>query len=280
VQAAERAGVVVRWADFDPSSAELTAAVVAAVVSERTRLVAVTAASNLLGTKPPVAAIAAVAHAAGALVYVDGVHYAAHAFVDIAALGADFFVWSPYKLLGPHHGVLASRVDVLETLRPDKLLPATDDVPERFELGTLPYEILAGTTAAIDYLAAVAPGDAETRRDRLARSLVAIERHEDALRARIEATLAERPGVTVHSRAARRTPTLLMTFDGHDSAVVSTQLASRGIAAPSGSFYALEPSRHLGLGDRGGLRVGLAPYNDADDVDRLLAAMREVLAAT
>ncbi|WP_213450343.1 aminotransferase class V-fold PLP-dependent enzyme [Rhizomonospora bruguierae] len=149
VQAAAATGATVRWADFDPETGELEPArVAAAVLSDRTRLVAVMAASNLIGTRPDIPAIADLAHAAGALLYVDGVHYAAHVSVDVGALGADFFVCSPYKVLGPHCGVLAARPDLLERLRPDKLLPATDAVPERYELGTLPYELMAGCTAA------------------------------------------------------------------------------------------------------------------------------------
>lgn len=152
VQAADRAGATVRWADFDPATGELTVDDIRAVLSERTRLVAVTAASNLIGTRPAIAEISRLAHEAGAFTYVDGVHHTAHASVDVERLGADFFVCSPYKFLGPHHGVLAARPELLETLRPDKLLPSTDAVPERFELGTLPYEFLAGTTAAVDFL--------------------------------------------------------------------------------------------------------------------------------
>ncbi|MFG2191909.1 cysteine desulfurase-like protein [Streptomyces sp. NPDC048639] len=277
VQAAARAGVTVRWADFDPATGELTADAVRGVLSERTRLVAVTAASNLIGTRPPVAEIASSAHEAGALLYVDGVHYAAHSLVDIDALGADFFVCSPYKFLGPHMGVLASRSDLLETLRPDKLLPATDAVPERFELGTLPYEFLAGARAAVDFLAGLGPGSAGGRRERLASSYAALNRHEDGVRRRIEDGLAALDGVTLHARAADRTPTQLLTLDGRSTVDACHHLARGGISAPSGSFYALEASRRLGLGDHGGLRVGLAPYTSADDADRLLGALADFL---
>jgi selenocysteine lyase/cysteine desulfurase len=138
VQAAEAVGAVVRWAEFDPQSTELDLSDVEALLSSRTRLVAVTGASNLCGSRPPVAEIAAAAHAAGALVYVDGVHLTAHAAVDVAELGADLYACSPYKFLGPHCGVVAGRPEVLAGLHPDKLLPSTDVVPERFELGTLP----------------------------------------------------------------------------------------------------------------------------------------------
>jgi cysteine desulfurase family protein (TIGR01976 family) len=276
VQAAAARGATVRWADFDPATGELDPATVGALLSERTRLVAVTGASNLIGTRPDVAAITALAHGAGALTWVDGVHLTAHAPVDVAALGADFFVCSPYKFLGPHCGCLVAAPALLETLHPDKLLPSTDAVPERFELGTLPYEQLAGTTAAIDFLAGLAGPEGE-RRARLTASMTVLEEHEDRLRERIEEGVRELPGVTLWSRAARRTPTLLLTFAGRDAAEVYRFLAERGVNAPAGSFYALEASRHLGLGDTGGLRVGLAPYNDDDDVDRLLTGLREFL---
>jgi cysteine desulfurase family protein (TIGR01976 family) len=272
--AAGRAGATVRWVDFDGHTGELGAGAVAAELSERTVLVAVTAASNLIGTMPDIPAVAALAHDAGALLYVDGVHYTAHTFVDVGALGADLFACSPYKFLGPHCGVVTGRAEVLAGLSPDKLRPSTDAVPERFELGTLPYELMAGTTAAVDFLAGLSAGTG-SRRERLRASMMDVETHEDDLRRRIEAGLADLPGVTVHSRAKRRTPTLLLTFQDHDPYDISTFLAEREINAPSGSFYALEPSRRLGLGDRGGLRIGLAPYNTEEDVERLLAALRQ-----
>jgi cysteine desulfurase family protein (TIGR01976 family) len=272
-QAAKAAGATVRWADFDPATGELLPEHIEAVLSPRTRLVAVTAASNLIGTMPDLPAVARLVHGVGALLHVDAVHYASHAAVDPAALGADTLVCSPYKFLGPHLGVLAARPEFLETLRPDKLLPSSDAVPERFELGTLPYELLAGATAAVDFLADLAPGTSGGRRERLLASFAALEAHEDALRGRIERGLAELGGITVYSRAARRTPTLLFTVAGLRPAEVYRLLAEQGIDAPAGSFYAVEASRHLGLGDDGGVRVGLAPYSSAEDVDRLLTAL-------
>jgi cysteine desulfurase family protein (TIGR01976 family) len=278
VRAAEAVGATVRWAAFDPATGELTADDVAEVMTPRTRLVAVTGASNLIGTRPPVAEIAARVHEAGALLAVDGVHLTAHVPVDVRALGADFFTCSPYKFLGPHCGVLAADSALLETLAPAKLLPSSEEVPERFELGTLPYELLAGTTAAVDFLAGLDPDATGTRRERLLASLVVVEQHEDALREHLEAGLDELPGVHVWSRATHRTPTLLLTFDGHPAADAFRFLAERGVNAPAGHFYAIEASRWLGLGDTGGLRAGLAPYTDRDDVDRLLAGLREFLA--
>jgi cysteine desulfurase family protein (TIGR01976 family) len=276
VQAATARGATVRWAEFDPGSGELDPGAVGMLINENTRLVAVTGASNLIGTRPHLAAITAQAHEVDALTWVDGVHLTAHATVDVEALGTDFYVCSPYKFLGPHCGCLVAAPALLETLHPDKLLPSTDAVPERFELGTLPYELLAGTTAAVDFLAGLGVGG--TRRGRLVTAMDAIEAHEDRLRERIEIGLRDLPGVTVWSRAKRRTPTLLLTFEGREAFDAYRFLAERGVNAPAGSFYALEASRWLGLGDTGGLRVGLAPYNDDDDVDRLLAGLREFLA--
>ncbi|WP_405385942.1 cysteine desulfurase-like protein [Streptomyces sp. NBC_01102] len=277
LQAARSAGAVIRWADFDPLTGELPPSAVGDLLNGRTRLVAVTAASNLIGTRPDIAAISRLVHEAGALLYVDGVHYTAHSFVDVAELGADFFVCSPYKFFGPHHGVLAAAPDLLESLYPDKLLPSTDTVPERFELGTLPYESLAATCAAVDFLAGLAGGSSGGRRARLRSSLAAIEEHETAVSAPLEQALASMPGVTVHSRAADRTPTLLLTFDGLDAADAYRCLAGLGVHAPAGSFYAIEASRHLGLGDVGGLRVGLSPYTDGSDVERLLEGLAAFL---
>ena len=218
VQAAAAAGATVRWADFDPATGELAAERVAAVLSPRTRLVAVTAASNLIGTRPPVRAITDLAHEAGALTYVDGVHFTAHAAVHLDALGADFFACSPYKFLGPHCGVLAADPALLETLRPAKLLPSSDAVPERFELGTLPYELLAGTTAAVDFLASLGPADG-IRRERL---VSAMGRHR-GLRGRAAGPRSRPawpscPASCCYSRAAHRTPTLLLGFTDREPA--------------------------------------------------------------
>jgi cysteine desulfurase family protein (TIGR01976 family) len=276
VQAAAGADVVVRWAEFDPSTGILEADAVARVLSERTRLVAFTAASNLLGTRPDVPAISALAHEVGALSYVDGVHLTAHELVDVAELGADCYACSPYKFLGPHLGVVAAAPHLLESLEPDRLLPMADSGPERWELGTLPYELLAGTTAAVDFLAALVPGDGP-RRERLTASLAAMSEHETALRVRLETGLAALAGVTMYgSSDRRRTPTVLLTLAGVTPDEVYQRLAERGVNAPAGTFYAVEPARRLGLGADGAVRAGIAPYTDESDVDRLLAAVAEL----
>jgi cysteine desulfurase family protein (TIGR01976 family) len=266
--AAETAGATVRWTDFDPVTTELTVDHVADQLSERTRLVALTGASNLLGTRPDLSAVAELVHRAGALLYVDGVHLTAHAGIDVLALGADLFACSPYKFFGPHCGVLAASPDLLDDLHPDKLLPSTDAVPERFELGTLPYELLAGTTAAVEFIAGLA-GTTGNRRQRILTSMHAVAQHEDALRQRIERILVDLDTITVHSRARHRTPTLLLTFADRTPHDAYRFLADLDVNAPAGTFYAYEPARRLGLDD-GGLRIGLAPYTSDSDVDRLL----------
>jgi len=297
VQVAEAAGARVRWVDFDPATGEMSADAVAAVLSERTKLVATTGASNLIGTRTPVCRVADLAHEVGALHWVDGVHATAHASVDLAALRADVWTCSPYKFMGPHCGVLAAEPALLETLHPDKLLPSTDAVPERFELGTLPYELMAGTTAAVDFIASLAdlagldgeeaaegtttasgPGAAPaSRRERIELGMKAVHAHERALLDELEPALRALQGVTVHRNARSRTPTLLFTVAGRDPQEIRGRLAERGVNAPAGHFYAIECSRHLGLGDTGGVRVGLAPYTSADDIDRLLTALTEII---
>jgi cysteine desulfurase family protein (TIGR01976 family) len=271
--AAEAVGATVRWVDFDPETGELLFD--PSVLSSRTRLVAVTGGSNLLGTRPDLRAVAAAVHEAGALLFVDGVHLTPHAPVDVREIGADFYACSPYKFFGPHLGVLAADPGLLETLHPEKLLPSTDAVPERFELGTLPYELLAGVSAAVDFIASLR-SDSSERRDRVLESMRAVESHEEALFERLLAGLDGIHGVRRYGRPVRRTPTVLFDVEGRTGAEVHEHLATRGVNAPASSFYALEASRRLGLGDTGAVRAGLAPYTSDDDVDRLLTGVAEL----
>ena len=277
IQAADAVGATVRWLEFDPATADLTEQSIDDAITPRTRLVAVTAASNLLGTQPAVRRISDRAHAVEALVWVDAVHYAAHEVVDAAALGADFVVCSPYKFYGPHCGVLGASTELLESIRPDKLLPSTDAVPERFEFGTLPYEQLAGATAAVDFIASIAPGDAPDRRSALSASMAATHDHESRLAAQLETALRAIPGLTLHSRADRRTPTFYFTVDGSRMPELAAHLATLDVLAPAGHFYAIEAMRALGLATDPGLRVGLAGYTSDEDVDRLLDGIRSFL---
>ncbi len=273
VSAAESAGATVRWLDFDPDTAELT--VDTTVLGPATRLVAVTGASNLLGTRPDLRAVSRAVHEAGALLFVDGVHLTPHAPVDVADLGADFYACSPYKFFGPHLGVLAADPALLETVHPEKLLPSTDAVPERFELGTLPYEMLAGVTAAVDFIASIGSTSSE-RRDRVLESMRAVESYEEVLFERLLSGLDGIRGVRRYGRPARRTPTVLFDVEGRTGREVHEHLAGQGVNAPASSFYALEASRRIGLGDTGAVRAGLAPYTSEDDVDRLLAGVAEL----
>ncbi|MDO5739339.1 MAG: cysteine desulfurase-like protein [Ornithinimicrobium sp.] len=280
VIAAEAVGATVRSAEVDPQTGELPLEAVTSVLSDRTRLVAVTGASNLIGTRPDLRAIIDAAHDAGALVHVDAVHLAAHSRLNRESLGADLLACSPYKFFGPHLGVTCGRLGLLEGLRPDKLLPSSQDVPERFELGTLPYELLAGTTATVDFIAGLANGRAgAARADLLSAAFAALEEHEDALRIRAEDGLAAIEGVRVHSRATHRTPTLLFTIDGVEPAAVHRHLATLDVNAPSSHFYAWELSHRLGLGSAGGVRVGMAPYSTPREVDRLLEGVAALAGA-
>ena len=280
VTAAERAGATVRWAAFDRATGALDPEAVTSLINESTRLVAVTGASNILGTRPDIAAISTVVHEGDALLYVDGVHLTAHAPIDMRAMGADFFVCSPYKFLGPHNALLAASPALLETMHPDKLKPSTEEVPERFELGTMQYELLAGVTAAIDMIADLVPGDEAmmSRRSRIVRSMVALEEYEDGLHARMRAGLESLAGIELFSHAPLRTPTELFRFAGVDSQDVYRGLAGLGVNAPAGSFYAIEAAEWLGLGKEGAVRAGLAPYTSAADVDRLINGLAEVTA--
>jgi len=278
IQAAARAGAVVRWAEVDTATGELPAAQYAELVGDRTRLVAVTAASNVLGTRPDVAAISAAAHAAGALCYVDGVHATPHVPVDVSALGADFYATSAYKWAGPHIAAVVADPALLETLRPDKLAPSPDEVPARFERGTLPFADLAGVTAAADHLASLAPGDSEaaSRRERILASMTAVEEYETGLFARLLNELGAMSHVTLYGKAVRRTPTAFFTVAGLTPREVASRLAAHGVNVWDGDNYAYEVCGVLGLEPDGAVRAGLVHYNDTADVDRLLAGIAEM----
>ncbi len=277
VQAAARSGATVRWAEVDSSTAELPAAQFGELLSERTRLVAVTAASNIVGTRPDVPAIAAAAHAVGALCYVDGVHATPHVPVDMRALGADFYATSAYKWSGPYIGTVVADPALLETLHPDKLAPAPSGVPGRFERGTAAFADLAGVAAAVDHLAALEDSAVGSRRDRVLASMATVERYEGQLFTRLLDGLAAMRHVTLYGKAARRTPTAFFTVAGYSPREVAARLAERKINVWNGDNYAWELAGAFGLRDSGGgVRAGLVHYNDAAEVDRLLAAVAEL----
>ena len=262
VIAAERAGAAVRFAVPEPDTLELPASAVAEVLSERTRWVAVTGASNAVGTVPDLTGIVAAAHDAGAYVYVDAVHAAPHRRLDVAALGADALACSAYKWFGPHLGVQWARPELLAELAPDKLLPSSDEVPDRWENGTLPFEALAGLSAAADYTRAM--------------DWAAVRAHEDALLAHTLEGLGALPHVTVYGRARDRTPTVMFNVEGRTSTEVAAALAKSEVAVWNGNYYAWELERHLGLAPHGAVRAGFVHYNDEHDAARLLEAVEEL----
>jgi cysteine desulfurase family protein (TIGR01976 family) len=276
VLAAERAGATVRWAEFDTGTGELAPETFDGLIGERTRLVAVTAASNAIGARPDVRAITDRAHAAGALIYVDGVHATPHGPIDVSALGADFYACSSYKFFGPHTGAVIADPSRLEELKPAKLAPAPDTVPDRFERGTPPFELLAGVTAAVDWIAGLtdAPG---TRRERILAALAAVEEHGTALLAHALQGLTDIPGVRVLGAARRRTSTISFVIDGRHPRDIARGLADRGIAVWAGDNYAYELMHRFALADSGGaVRASIVLYNDRHDVDRLLSAVAEI----
>jgi cysteine desulfurase family protein (TIGR01976 family) len=261
VIAAGRAGAEVRFAVPEPERLELPVSCFEPVLSERTRWVAVTAASNALGTVPELRAIIDAAHAVGARVYIDAVHAAPHRPLDLAALGADALACSAYKWFGPHVGILCAAPALLEELTPDKLLPSPDEVPDRWELGTLPFESLAGVAAAAAYVREV--------------GFDAVRAHEDALLSRALDGLRELDGVTLYGDARDRTPTLMFNVDGMASVELAAHLATHEVAVWHGNYYAYELEQHLGLAPGGAVRAGFAHYNDQSDADRLIAAVAD-----
>lgn len=271
--AAERVGATVRVADFDLDTGELPVAAVERVLSERTKLVAVTAASNMIGTRPDVGAISEAAHAAGALTYVDGVHATSHVPVDVTDLGADFYACSSYKFCGPHTGCVTADPALLEELRPAKLVPSPDIVPKRFERGTPPFELLAGVRAAIDWLAGLTDAQGD-RRARLLAAFTAIETRLQGLLGQLVAGLSAIDGVRLLGSPRRRTSTVSFLLDGFTPTEVSIRLGQQRIAVWDGDNYAFELMRRYGLSDSGGaVRASIVLYTTAAEVDRLVHAV-------
>jgi cysteine desulfurase family protein (TIGR01976 family) len=277
VQAAARAGAAVRWAEVELPAGELPVEQYDSLLSERTVLVAVTAASNVLGTRPSVAEITARARAVGALSYVDGVHATPHGPTDMAALGADFYATSAYKWSGPHVGAVVADPGLLESLHPDKLEPAPGTVPDRFERGTPPFADFAGVTAAVEHLASLDPSAAGTRRERVLASMAAAQDHEQALFKVMLDGLGTMGKVTLYGNAHHRTATAFFTVGGRTPAEVAAHCAGRKVNVWDGDNYAWEVTGMLGIRDAGSaVRAGLVHYNDRSDVDRLLAAVAEI----
>jgi len=276
-QAAASAGVLVRWARVDPLTTDLPAGQYGELVTMRTRLVAVAAASNLIGTMTDVAAISAAAHEVGALVYVDAVAAAPHFRLDMGSLGADFIAVSAYKWCGPHAGAVVASAGLLETLHPDKLDPSPDEVPERFELGTAGLANMAGITAAVNHLADLVAGAGDRPR-RLDRSFAALRARENTTVRGAISRLSAIPGVRMVGAPTLRTGTSCFTVDSLTSAQVAVRLGERDICVWSGHAYAWELTRALGIRESGGaIRVSLSPYTAASDLEALVTAMTSIV---
>ncbi len=283
VLAAQDAGATVRWVDIRDDDVTLDLDSFDAALSDRTRLVAFTLASNAVGTIPPAAELVRRVHAAGALAAVDGVHFAQHRALDLHGLDADVLACSPYKFFGPHLGVLAVRRELLETWTPYKLRPAPDEAPDRWETGTQNHEGLAGMTAAIDYLADLGRtygGDiGGSRRDAVVAGFDAIGAHERELATRFLGGLADLPnvrlwGVADPDRMNERTPTFAVRVGDQDPLKTAAELARRGIYVWDGHYYAITVMERLGLLDTGGaVRIGFCHYHSVEDVDRVLEAL-------
>lgn len=278
---ARERGVTLRWVRCDAQAGQLDWDDFQQAVTPRTRLVAVGAASNAIGTINDVRRATTLAHSVGALAFVDAVHYAAHALVDVAALGCDLLACSAYKFYGPHVGVLYGRHDLLTSLDIPKLQPAPDTAPERLETGTQNHEGIVGTAAAVEFLASLAvsaPGESLSRRTALERVFAELHTRGHALVTRLYTALASIPGVTVYGAppSAPRTPTVAFVVKDRRSDEVARELVSRGLFLSNGDFYAQTIVERLGHGHDGVVRAGCACYTSDDDVERLIAAVGEI----
>jgi cysteine desulfurase family protein (TIGR01976 family) len=283
--ALQERGIVIRTVDIHEADCTLDLADLERQLTERTKLVAVTYASNAVGTINPVDKIRQLAHAVGALVFVDAVHYAPHASIDIQALDCDFLVCSAYKFFGPHLGILYGKHKHLNRLLPYKVRPATDEAPACWETGTLNFESLAGLVATIDYLTELGrrvSSSVSNRRDALVAAMMAIQEYEQSLAQELIPSLLKIPGVTIYgitdpARFSWRTPTVGMLLAGYSPYELAKALGERGIFTWNGNFYALSLMQRLGVESRGGLlRIGLVHYNTLEEVQRLLHSLQEL----
>jgi len=275
-QVARERGLIVRAVGFDTATGQLDWDDFARKVTPQTRLVAIGAASNALGTINDVARAIALARRVGARVFVDAVHYAPHQLVDVKALECDFLACSAYKFYGPHHGVLWGKLDLLSELDLPKLEPAPADPPDSLETGTQNHEGIAGTAAAVDFLASI--GQATTRRAALVEAFTTLHRSGQSLVERLWDGLTAIDGVTVYGPLPDRprTPTVAFTVRGFVADEVAVALSERALFASSGDFYATTVVARLGLSDAGLVRAGCACYTNAEEVDRLIEAVREL----
>ena len=285
-KALEEKGVIVRAAKFKPVDCTLDMADLARQITDHTRLVAVGYASNAVGTINDVAEVVRLTRAAGALSYIDAVHYAPHGLIDVRALDCDFLACSTYKFFGPHMGVLYGKRAHLQRLVPYKLRPNTNSIPNCWEWGTLNHECIAGIKACVDYweeLGRLANPSAESRRAAIMAAHAAIHQHERALTEKMIAGLTAIPGLKLYGivdrrRFDERCATFAVRVDGHTPLELATKLGERGFFTWDGNYYALNLTEWLKVESSGGfLRIGLVHYNTAEEVERLIAALREIV---
>ena len=283
-RALEEKGVVIRQVDICEADCTLDLDDLKKKITRKTKVVAVGYASNAVGTINPVAEITQMAHAAGAMTFIDAVHYAPHGSIDVKALDCDFLVCSPYKFFGPHMGALYGKREHLERLRPYKVRPASEQIPDRWETGTQLHELIAGVHGAVEYLAELGrhcDASAATRREALLAAYRATVPYERSLLTKLIAGLLEIPalkfyGITDAARFSERCSTVSVRIGDHNPTAIAAFLGERGIFVWDGSFYALNLTERLGVESGGGLlRIGLVHYNTPDEVDRLLAALHE-----
>jgi cysteine desulfurase family protein (TIGR01976 family) len=284
-RALEERGVKIQFADVREEDCTLNMGDLAAKINSRTRLVAVGYASNAVGTINDVKTIIRLAHEAGALAYIDAVHYAPHGSIDVRELDCDFLACSTYKFFGPHMGVLFGKREHLARFAPYKVRANTNAVPQRWEWGTLNHECIAGITACVDYLADVgrnANSAASTRREALQSAYRAIRAHEQHLSERMLRGLAEIPGLRLYgisdpARIDSRCPTFALRMAGHSPLELATKLGDRGIFTWDGNYYALNLTERLDVEKDGGfLRIGLVHYNAEREVDQVLNSLRSI----
>lgn len=279
-------GVVIREVKINSEDCTLDMNHLKQQINERTRLVAVGYASNAVGTINDIATIVKLAHAVGVMVFVDAVHYVAHAPIDVRVLDCDFLACSAYKFFGPHVGVLYAKREHLARLRPYKVQPAADEIPSRWENGTQNYEGLAGLVAAINYLAQlghrVLPG-VQNRREALLAAMIAIKQYERDLCQKLVTGLLQIPGLTLYgitdlTRFDWRTPTISLRLAGQTPHAVAKALGEQGIFTWNGNFYALGLTKELGVESSGGLlRIGLVHYNTVEEIHQLLKALINIV---
>jgi cysteine desulfurase family protein (TIGR01976 family) len=280
--ALQERGVKVCWIELDRETMTLDMESAARVIGPRTRLVACGYASNAFGTINDIRRIAELAHAVGAWLFVDAVHYAPHGPIDVQALGCDLLACSAYKFFGPHLGILYGREAILEELPAYKVRPASDQPPGKWETGSGNFESMSALLGTLSYLRELGDGTGGTESDQLHSAMIAINRSERALSERLLAGLATLPGVHIYglidpSQFERRVPTVSFAFDGHRPEDVAEKLGARGIFSWAGNHYALEPLNQLGLAATG--RVGLVHYNVPEEIDRFIAALGEIVGA-